>query len=170
MEENNKNNGQGMGIAALVLGILSFVVAFIPCVGILAIFTAVAAIVLGAIGLSQASRASSHHRGLNIGGLVVGIIALFVSIIQIAVIVGISDNAEGWGHRFEKIVGDIEKDIKDEIDRGDFRITIEEGDKKVEINSSSNRDELLDKLNELEGVKKIEGIEEITIKVDTVKK
>jgi len=163
MEENNRNSGQGMGIAALVLGIISFVVAFIPCVGILALFTAVAAIVLGAIGLSQATRASSHHRGLNIGGLIVGVVALFVSITQIAVIVGLSENADHWSSKIEEIVGDIEKDIKDEIDRGDFRITIEEGDKKVEINASSNRDVLLDKLDELEGEK------EIKVKVDTIK-
>lgn len=163
MEENNKNSGQGMGIAALVLGIISFVVAFIPCVGILALFTAVAAIVLGAIGLSQATRASSHHRGLNIGGLIVGVIALFVSIAQIAVIVGISENADHWSNKIEEIVGDIEEDIKNDIGRGDFRITIEEGDKKVEINASSNRDELLDKLDELEGTK------EIKVKVDTIK-
>jgi hypothetical protein len=165
MEENNRNNGQGMGIAALILGIISFVVAFIPCVGILAIFTAVAAIVLGAIGLSQATRATSPHRGLNIGGLVVGIIALFVSVIQIAVIVGVSENAGNWSSRFEDIIGDIEKDIKDDIGR-DFRITIEEGENKVEINASSNRDELLDKLETLEG----DTIRTIEIKVDTTVK
>lgn len=165
MEENNRNNGQGMGIAALILGIISFVVAFIPCVGILAIFTAVAAIVLGAIGLSQATRATSPHRGLNIGGLVVGIIALFVSVIQIAVIVGVSENAGNWSSRIEDIIGDIEKDIKDDIGR-DFRITIEEGENKVEINASSNRDELLDKLENLEG----DTIRTIEIKVDTTVK
>jgi len=173
MEENNKNNGQGMGIAALVLGIISFVVAFIPCVGILAIFTAIGAIVLGAIGLSQASRADSHHRGLNIGGLIVGVIALFVSIIQIAVIVGISENADGWGNRIEEIVGDLEKDIRDEIDRGDFKITIEEGDKKVEINASSNRDELIDKLETLEEGTKVEvkvKVDSQRVKVDTTGK
>ncbi|MEZ5000794.1 MAG: DUF4190 domain-containing protein [Bacteroidales bacterium] len=151
MEENNKNNGQGLGVASLILGIVSFVVAFIPCVGILALFTAAAAIVLGAIGLSQASRAGSQHRGMNIGGLIVGIIALFVSVVQVAVIVGISENVDGVGSRIEEIVGDIQKDILDEIDNGNFKISIEDEDQKVEINASSNRDDLLDKLDELEG-------------------
>lgn len=165
MEENNKNNGQGLGIAALVMGIISFVVAFIPCVGVLAIFTAIVAIVLGAIGLSQASRAGSHHKGLNIGGLIVGVIALFVSIVQVAVIVGISENAGGIGNRIEEIVGDIEKDIMDDIEKGDFRITIEDGDQKVEINASSNRKELLEKLDELEGVE-----DDVKAEDDTIRK
>lgn len=151
MEEKRNNGGQGLGIGALVLGIISFVVAFIPCVGVLAIFTAIVAIVLGAIGLSQSSRAGNSHKGLNIGGLIVGVIALFVAIVQIAVIIGISENADGIGNRIEQIIGDIENDVLKELDKGDFRITIEEGDQKVEINASSNRKELLEKLDELEG-------------------
>jgi hypothetical protein len=150
MEEANRNSGQGLGIAALIMGIISFVVAFIPCVGILAIFTSVVAVVLGAIGLSQATRAGSPHKGLNTGGLVVGIIALFVAIVQIAVVVGISNNADGFGKSIEKIVTDIQDDVLKEIEDGNLRITIEEGDEKTEINVSSNREELLNKLDKLE--------------------
>lgn len=164
MEEKNNNAGQGLGIAALILGIISFVVAFIPCVGMFAIITAGIAIVLGILGISQSSRANSPHKGLSIGGLVVGIIALMVAIIQIVVLVGISENAGGIGNRIEEIVGDIETDILDELDGSNFRITIEEGDQKVEINASSNRDDLLDKLDELEG-----EVEVVTID-STVKK
>ena len=163
MEERTNNAGQGLGIAALILGIISFVVAFIPCVGIFAIITAGIAIILGILGISQASRANSPHKGLSIGGLVVGIIALMVAIIQIVVIVGISENAGGIGNKIEDIIGDIEKDVLDEFDKGNFRITIEEGDQKVEINASSNRDELLETLDELE------GIEEGKVKTDSVK-
>ena len=152
MEENKRNAGQGLGVASLILGIISFVVAFIPCVGILAIFTAVAAVVLGSIGISQATRVQSQHRGLNIGGLVVGIIALFVSVVQIAVLVGISDNVGHVSTKIEDIVNDIQKDFINEFEDGNFKITIDDGEQKVEINSTIEKKEMLNKLDELEGI------------------
>ena len=64
-----------------------------------------------------------------------------------------------------EIIDEIEAGIKEEIDHGDFKITIEEGDDKIEIKASARRKELIDKLEELEEVKGVD----ITIKVDTSK-
>lgn len=151
MEEIKKNTGHGMGVAALIMGIISFVVAFIPCVGLFALFTAVVAIVLGAIGLSQASK-SETPKGMSLAGLITGVLALFIAIAQIAVFAGLSDKAGFIGDRIEEVIEDIEGDIRKEIDGGDFHITIEDGDQSIEIKGSANKKSLLDKLDELEDV------------------
>lgn len=164
MEEINRNGGQGLGIAALIMGIISFVVAFIPCIGMLAIVTSVVAIVLGSIGLSQASRSGSQHKGLNTGGLVVGVIALFVAIIQIAIIIGIASNSGGVGNKVEKIINNIQKDVRREIEDGNLKITFDDGEDKIEITASKKREDLLDKLD------KLEKQDSLTKKQDTLKK
>jgi hypothetical protein len=151
MEENNKNTGQGMGVAALVMGIISFIVAFIPCIGMAAMFTAIIAIVLGAVGLSQATKASSP-RGMMIGGLIVGVIALLVSITQLVLVIGLSENASFLGEKIEDVIKDIEHNVLDEIESGDFKIIIQDGKDKIEIESNIRLKELEDKLDELEGI------------------
>lgn len=59
MEEVNKNSGQTLGIAALITAIITFVIAVIPCIGLVAIIPGIIAIVLASVGLSQANRADS---------------------------------------------------------------------------------------------------------------
>lgn len=168
MEENtNKNSGQGLGVAALILGIISFVVAFIPCIGFFALFTALVAIVLGAIGLSQASRTDSP-KGLMLGGLIIGVVALFIAIAQVVVIAGLSDKAGFIEEKIEDVLQDIENDVLNEFEDGNFRITIEDGEDKIEINSSIKR-ELRDKFEELEDLdtKDDSNKIDISVKIDT---
>lgn len=74
------NAGQGMGIAALVLGILGVLTAFIPCFGLFAILFGILAIIFGIIGYSQAKKQNASL-GLPLTGLILGILAtLFVVI------------------------------------------------------------------------------------------
>ena len=171
MEENTRNSGQGLGVASLVLGIISFVVAFIPCIGLLALFTALIAIVLGAIGISQASRNDSP-KGLMMGGLIVGVIALFISILQIVVFAGLSEKAPFFEEKLEEVFEEFEEDFLEEIEDGSFSITIDDGEEKVEIKSSVKKKELRDKLHELEELEGLEEEEEdtkidISVKIDT---
>jgi hypothetical protein len=161
MEENKNKTGHGLGVAALIMGIISFVVAFIPCVGLFAMLTAIVAVVLGAIGLSQASRAEAP-KGMALGGLITGVIALFIAIAQVALFAGFSDRVDFIGDKIEEIVEEIEDDVLDEIDSGDFHITIEEGDNSIEIKGSAKKENLRDKLEELE-----EGDVSVNIKVET---
>lgn len=170
MEENTRNSGQGLGVAALVMGIISFLIAFIPCVGLFAIFTAIIAVVLGAIGLSQASRTNSP-KGLMLGGLIIGVIALFVSVAQVVVIAGLSDRAGFIEERIEDVIDEIEESVSDELKDGTFSITIDDGDEKVEIKSSVKR-ELRDKLDELEDLEDDEDEDslELSVKIDSSKK
>ena len=54
MEDFKQSTGQNLGIAALITAIITFMLAVIPCVGILAIIPGIIAIVLASVGLSQA--------------------------------------------------------------------------------------------------------------------
>ena len=65
MEEVKNNSGQNLGIAALITAIITFVLAVIPCVGIIAIIPGIIAIVLASVGLSQASRNQFTQRGAD---------------------------------------------------------------------------------------------------------
>ncbi|HKL67811.1 MAG TPA: DUF4190 domain-containing protein [Bacteroidales bacterium] len=151
MEEKTQNTGHGMGVAALIIGIISIVVAFIPCLGLLAFFTAVVAIVLGAIGISQASRANAP-KGTAIGGLVTGGLALFITIAQIVFFASFSDRMDFAGDRIEEIFEDIGDDVMEDMENSEFKITIEDGEDKVEIQGSGNKENLKEKLEKLEGI------------------
>lgn len=160
MEEKTRNSGQGLGVAALVLGVISFIVALIPCVGLLALFTAIIAIVLGAIGMSQASRDDSP-KGLMFGGLILGVVALFIAIAQIVFFSGFADRASFFEEKFEDVIKDIENEFED----GNFSITIDDGEDRIEINSSIKK-ELRETLDELEGIDKEVKNDTETTKVD----
>ena len=84
MEEVKNNTGQNLGIAALITAIITFVLAVIPCVGLIAIIPGIIAIILASVGLSQASRNNSP-KGVLIAGLIIGIIAALISVSQIFV-------------------------------------------------------------------------------------
>ncbi len=155
MEENIKNTGHGMGVAALIIGVLSVIVAFIPCLGLMAFFTAVVAVVLGAIGISQASRAEAP-KGLALGGLITGAVALMISIAQIVFFAGFSDRIGVFGDELEEALENVQRDVMEDFGSGDFRITIEDGEDKIEIQGSGSKKDMREKLEKLE---KLEGIE-----------
>ena len=90
---NQQNNGQGFGIAALVLGILAAVISFIPCVGVVALLIGIVAIVFGAVSLAKASMYSAP-KGLGIAGVSLGSLALLVAIFWILFIVKLGDHSE----------------------------------------------------------------------------
>lgn len=69
----SSNAGQGMGAAALVLGILTILVSFIPCVGVAAIFLGVLAIIFGIISYMTAKKGNAST-GMPIAGLILGIV------------------------------------------------------------------------------------------------
>jgi hypothetical protein len=86
----------GMAIAALVLGIGSLLFALIPFVGFASVPFAIAAVVLGVIGLGKA-RELGQGKGLAIGGLVTGALALAVSVLYVLLFVVIADEADDEG-------------------------------------------------------------------------
>ncbi len=68
------DNGKGLSIAALVLGILGIVGGWIPVVGYFTTVCAILGIVLGAKGRKKSIAAEGKASGLATAGLVLGII------------------------------------------------------------------------------------------------
>ena len=70
----------GMGVAALVFGVVSLVLAlliiFFPIAGLLGLI----AIILGIVGIRRASRGEADNRGQAIAGLVTGLLGLLLAI------------------------------------------------------------------------------------------
>lgn len=105
MEKKNKNNS--FAIVALTLGIVSFILAFIPFVNVLSFFGGVVTIIFGIIALSK-----YQSKGMSITGLVLGVVSLiimaFISMLVFKAIYSEFTSEENL-KRFEKIVESAEK-------------------------------------------------------------
>ena len=160
MEEEVKNNtGQNLGIAALITAIITFVLAVIPCIGLIAIIPGIIAIVLASVGLSHAARTDSP-RGVLVAGLIIGIVASLISFSQVFVAGKIAEKADKWPGKIEEIVTDVQNKVLEDLEDANVSIKIESGDEKIEINTSANKKERVETLEELEG--------EDTVVVDTL--
>ncbi len=138
MEENKTPNaGQGLGIAGLVLGIIALIISFIPCLGMWAILPGIIAIVLSAVGYSQASKANAA-KGLVIAALIISIIGTAIAAWQFYVF----KNAPS---KIERIGKEIEKAMKDEFDEKDINEleeAMEELEGEIEEATEDNAEEI----------------------------
>ena len=150
MEETKNNTGQSLGIAALITAIVTFVLAVIPCVGLLAIIPGIIAIVLASVGLSNAAKTDSP-RGVLLAGLIIAIVASLISFSQVFVAGKIAHEADKWPNKIEEIVGDVQKDVLKDLEDANVSIKIESGDDKIEINTDVNKKDREQTLEELEG-------------------
>lgn len=73
--------GQGLAVAALVLGILALLSTWIPLLGLFLLVLSLAAIGLGIFALVQISRGRARGRGLAIAGIILGLVSVVVSIL-----------------------------------------------------------------------------------------
>jgi len=151
MEEVRNNNGQNLGIAALITAIITFVLAVIPCVGLIALVPGIIAIILASVGLSQASRTNSP-KGLHLAGLIIGVLASLISISQIFVASEIAKKADKWPDEIQNIVKDVQDDVIKDLEDENISIKIESNGDKVEINASTKGKDKEKKLEELEGL------------------
>ena len=152
MEDVKNNMGQNLGIAALITAIVTFVLAVIPCVGLIAIIPGVIAIVLASVGLSQAARNNSP-RGMLIAGLIIAIIASLISFSQVYVAGKIAQKADKWPGEIQNIINDVQDNVIKDLEDANISIKVESNGEKVEINTSSNKKDMEQKLEELEGGK-----------------
>jgi uncharacterized membrane protein len=74
----------GLGTAAMVLGIISLVLFWTIIVGVIC---GALAVIFGAIGRGRAKRGEATNRGSATAGLVTGIIAILASVVFIAALV-----------------------------------------------------------------------------------
>ena len=75
-----------MGIAALNLGIISFILSFIPICGLVGLLPAIIGLILGIVEVVKKSKAG-EPKGLGIAGIILTSIALIVSIVWNLVVV-----------------------------------------------------------------------------------
>jgi hypothetical protein len=139
-------SGQNLGIAALITAIITFVLAVIPCVGLIAMIPGIIALVLASVGLSQASRNDSP-RGILIAALVIAIVATLISFSQIFMAGKIADK---WPNKIEKIVNKVQEDVLKDLEDANINIKIENGDEKVEITTGADKKDKERTLEELE--------------------
>jgi len=151
MEEAKNNSGQNLGIAALITAIITFVLAVIPCVGLIAIIPGIIAIVLAAIGLSQAQKDGSP-RGVILAGLIIGVVATLISFTQYFVAGKFADHikSEKWSNRVEEIVNDVQENVIRDLEDANVSIKVEDGDEKIEINVGTGKSDKEKTLEDLE--------------------
>jgi hypothetical protein len=151
MEDVPKTTGSNLGIAALITAIITFVLAVIPCVGLIAIIPGIIAIVLASVGLSQATRNASP-RGVLFAGLIIGIVASLISVSQVFVAGKIAKNSDKWPGDLQNIINDVQDNVVKDLEDANISIKVESsnGDK-VEINTGSEKKDNEQKLEDLEG-------------------
>ena len=149
MEEVKNNSGQNLGIAALITAILTFVLAVIPCVGLIAIIPGIVAIVLGSVALSQANRYNSPH-GVALAGLIIGIIAIMISFSQIFVARKIANHANKWPKQIENIVNDVQDNVMKDLEDANISIKVESNGDTVKIVTTPDKRNKEQTLEDLE--------------------
>ncbi len=144
------SGGQNLGIAALITAIITFVLAVIPCVGIIAIIPGLIAVVLAVVGLSRAS-AGDAPRGLLIAGLIIAVVASVISFSQIffAGRIGEKFNKE-WGGKLENVVNDVQENVLKDLENANVSIKIDSSGERVEINASVGKQNREKELEDLE--------------------
>jgi hypothetical protein len=150
MEEVKNNTGQNLGIAALITAVITFVLAVIPCIGLIAIIPGIIAIILATVGLSQASRNGSP-RGVLLAGLIIGIIASMISLSQMFVAGKFAQKANNWPNNIQNIINDVQDNVTKEIEDANISIKVESNGDKVEINTNVNKKDKEKTLEDLEG-------------------
>jgi hypothetical protein len=154
MEENKSNSAQNLGIAALIVGIITFVLAVIPCVGIMAIIPGIVTIVLASVGLSQASRNNSS-KGVILAGLVIGIVAMLISFSQIFVAGRFARHADKWPSDIKEAIEDIRSDVTRDLENSNVNIRIGSHGDTLEINAKTTvKDTRVKQLEDLESGQK----------------
>ncbi|MFR8104210.1 MAG: DUF4190 domain-containing protein [Clostridia bacterium] len=91
-----------MGIAALVLGIVSALIAFIPFCGVIALIPALVGLILGIIDLVKKNK-SGDKKGMTIAGTILSGIAVIVALVWFALsfIVGIRNSYYFNSNRYD---------------------------------------------------------------------
>ncbi|MCP9987775.1 DUF4190 domain-containing protein [Streptomyces sudanensis] len=82
----------GLGTAALVLGIIGVVFALIPLLFWLGGVLGLLAVILGAVGVGRAKRGAATNKGVAIAGTVLGLVGLILSVvIGIATVMAVNE-------------------------------------------------------------------------------
>ncbi|MBK8881430.1 MAG: hypothetical protein IPN67_03345 [Bacteroidales bacterium] len=150
MEDVPNKTGSNLGVAALITAIITFVIAVIPCVGLIAIIPGIIAIVLASVGLSQSARSGSP-RGVLVAGLIIAVVASMISVSQVFVATRIAKHADKWPGDIQNIINDVQDNVVKDLEDANISIKVESNGEKVEINTSADKKDREQKLEDLEG-------------------
>ena len=81
MDQNtttNSNAGKSLGVAGLIVGIISLIFSCIPCLGVWAIVPAVVGVILSAVSMKQAG-SGGGSKGMAITGLICSVVAIIIA-------------------------------------------------------------------------------------------
>ena len=93
------NPGKGMGIAALIMGIVSCCFFWIPYFNIICLMMSIAGLILSIIGLKK-SKSAGASVGVSVAGLVLSIVGLVLSSISCLVVLGLLAEASSHSSRY----------------------------------------------------------------------
>ena len=93
------NPGKGMGIAALIMGIVSCCFFWIPYFNIICLMMSIAGMILSIIGLKK-SKSAGASAGISVAGLVLSIIGLVLSSISCLVLLGLFAAASSPSYKY----------------------------------------------------------------------
>ena len=93
------NPGKGMGIAALIMGIVSCCFFWIPYFNIICLMMSIAGLILSIIGLKK-SKSAGASVGVSVAGLVLSIVGVVLSSISCLVVLGLLAEASSHGSRY----------------------------------------------------------------------
>ena len=83
-----------MGIAALILGIISFIVALIPLCGYFAFLPAIIGLILGIVYVVKQSKVEDGKKGMGIAGIILNALAIIFIIAYTILFIGIGANTD----------------------------------------------------------------------------
>ncbi|WP_030666703.1 DUF4190 domain-containing protein [Streptomyces rimosus] len=83
----------GLGIAALVLGIIGTLSGLLPLLFWLAGILGLLALIFGLVGLGRARRGQATNKGVAITGTVFGVLALIAAVVGLVITVAVVDSA-----------------------------------------------------------------------------
>ena len=101
-----------MGIAALVLGIVSIIIAFVPFCGIIAFLPALVGLILGIIDLVIKSK-QNQNKGTSIAGVILSSIAIVIMVFWFFVF-GMALNSDDLQREFKNFNDEIQQEIDNE--------------------------------------------------------
>ena len=117
--------GNGMAVTALVLGIVSFFLAFIPIINVIAIVGGIVALILGIMGVRKATRHATSGKGLGIAGIILGALALVIAVVVTVIAVIAVDSIDTALEDAAESMEDQANDLGSELSE-DEQETVEE--------------------------------------------
>ena len=79
METTTSTSGKGLGIAALVVGIITLIWSLIPVLGAAAFWPSIIGLALGIIGLALAIKGKNAKKGIIIAGFILCVVSTGLS-------------------------------------------------------------------------------------------